>query len=156
MEQLAPRRNLRDELKDRGVRMTHQREIVLDLIQSSERHLDAESLWKLAARKDPRINLATIYRTLTLLKRFGLVDELDLMHIEGEKHYYEVTRLRSHIHLACFRCGEIQEFQTPLFAKLSKQAEEECSFSIKTGRLEFGGLCSKCRQKEQKEQPAAD
>ena len=68
----------------------------------------------------------------------------------------EYTRLRSHIHLACFRCGEIQEFQTPLFAKLSKQAEEECSFSIKTGRLEFGGLCSKCRQKEQKEQPAAD
>src|SRR5581483_5017958 len=100
MEQLAPRRNLRDELKDRGVRMTHQREIVLELIQGSARHLDAESLWKLAVRKDPHINLATIYRTLTLLKRFGLVDELDLMHIEGEKHYYEVARLRSHIHLA--------------------------------------------------------
>ena len=138
MEQLAPRRNLRDELKDRGIRMTHQRELVLELIQDSSRHLDAESLWKLAARKDPRINLATIYRTLTLLKRFGLVDELDLMHIEGEKHYYEVTRLRSHIHLACFHCGEIQEFQTPLFTKLCKQVEQECSFTIKTGRLEFG------------------
>ncbi len=136
MEQLAPRRNLRDELKDRGIRMTHQRELVLELIQDSSRHLDAESLWKLAARKDPRINLATIY-----------------MHIEGEKHYYEVTRLRSHIHLACFRCGEIQEFQTPLFTKLCKQVEQECSFTIKTGRLEFGGLCSKCRQKER---PAAD
>lgn len=157
MEQLAPRRNLRDELRDRGVRMTHQREIVLELIQGSSRHLDAESLWKLAARKDPRINLATIYRTLTLLKRCGLVDELDLMHIEGEKHYYEVTRLRSHIHLACFRCGDIQEFQTPLFARLSKHVERECNFDIKTGRLEFGGLCAKCRQKEkEKEHPAAD
>jgi Fur family ferric uptake transcriptional regulator len=155
MEQLAPRRHLRDELKERGVRMTHQREIVLDLIQDSSRHLDAESLWKLAARKDPRINLATIYRTISLLKRFGLVDELDLMHIEGEKHYYEVTRLRSHIHLACFRCGEIQEYQPPLFARLSKQAERECNFSIKTGRLEFGGLCSKCRQKE-RQRTAAD
>jgi Fur family ferric uptake transcriptional regulator len=153
MEQLAPRRNLRDELRDRGVRMTHQRELVLELIQGSSRHLDAESLWKLAARKDPHINLATIYRTLTLLKRFGLVDELDLMHIEGEKHYYEVARLRSHIHLACFHCGEIQEFQTPLFTKLCKQVEQECSFSIKTSRLEFGGLCTRCRQKEQ---PAAD
>ncbi len=153
MEQLSPRKNLRDELTDRGVRMTHQREIVLELIQASSRHLDAESLWKLAVRKDPRINLATIYRTLTLLKRFGLVDELDLMHIEGEKHYYEVTRLRSHIHLACFRCGEIQEFQTPLFTKLCKQVEQECDFGIKTGRLEFGGVCSKCRQKER---PGAD
>lgn len=133
--------------------MTHQREIVLELIQGSSRHLDAESLWRLAARKDPHINLATIYRTITLLKRFGLVDELDLMHIEGEKHYYEVTRLRSHIHLACFRCGEIQEYQTPLFSKLSNEAERECSFQIKTGRLEFGGLCGKCRDKENK--PAA-
>src|SRR5690242_20345435 len=102
MEQLAPRRNLRDELKDRGVRMTHQREIVLEASQCSSRQPDAEASSKLAARKDPRINRATIYRTLTLLKRFGLVDELDLMHIEGEKHCYEVTRLRSHIHLACF------------------------------------------------------
>lgn len=133
--------------------MTHQREIVLELIQGSSRHLDAESLWKLAARKDPHINLATIYRTITLLKRFGLVDELDLMHIEGEKHYYEVTRLRSHIHLACFRCGEIQEYQTPLFSKLSKEAERECNFQIKTGRLEFGGLCGKCQDEDDK--PAA-
>jgi Fur family ferric uptake transcriptional regulator len=154
MEQLAPRRNLRDELKERGVRMTHQREIVLELIQGSSRHLDAESLWRLAVRKDPRINLATIYRTITLLKRFGLIDELDLMHIEGEKHYYEVARLRSHIHLACFRCGEVQEYQTPLFSRLSREAERECSFQIKTGRLEFGGLCDKCRGKEDK--PAAD
>ena len=146
MQKLAQRHILRDELVARGVRMTRQREVLVDLIQNSTRHLDAETIRKLAAEKDPRINLATVYRTLSLLKHFGLVDELDLMHLEGEKHYYEVTRLRSHIHLACFQCGSITEYQSALFEKLQEQVTEDCGFEIRTGRLEFGGICAECRK----------
>lgn len=147
MQKLAQRHILRDELVARGVRMTRQREILVDLIQNSTRHLDAETLWKLAAERDPGINLATVYRTLSLLKHFGLVDELDLMHLEGEKHYYEVTRLRNHIHLACFQCGSIAEYQSALYEKLQQQVTSDCGFEIKTGRLEFGGICASCRRK---------
>lgn len=147
MQKLAQRHILRDELAQRGIRMTRQRLVLLDLIQNSETHLDAETLWKLAAQQDPGINLATVYRTIGVLKRFGLVDELDLMHLEGEKHYYEVTRLRTHIHLACFECGAIGEFQTPLFEQLKSEVESECGFYIKSGRLEFGGVCARCQKR---------
>ena len=146
MQKLAQRHILRDELVARGVRMTRQREVLVDLIQNSTRHLDAETIWKLAAEKDPGINLATVYRTLSLLKHYGLIDELDLMHLEGEKHYYEVTRLRTHIHLACFQCGSITEYQSALYEKLQQQVTSDCGFEIKTGRLEFGGICSSCRR----------
>jgi Fur family ferric uptake transcriptional regulator len=80
---------IRDSLKQRGVRLTRQRQILLDLIDQSGQHLDAERLFKLAREKDPKLNRVTVYRTLKLLKAGGLVDELDLMHHDGDQHYYE-------------------------------------------------------------------
>ncbi len=142
---LAPRHRLREELRARGIRVTRPREVLLSLIQKADDHIDAESLWRQAVQQDPRINLATVYRTLGMLKRFGLVDELDLMHVEGEKHYYEVSRLRSHIHVVCFRCGETRELQSPRFEQLRQEVEREFGFQVNTSRLEFGGLCSRCR-----------
>jgi Fur family ferric uptake transcriptional regulator len=76
-------------LQQQGVRLTRQRQILLDLIDGSGRHLDADSLYLLAKERDPKINRVTVYRTLKLLKQGGLVDELDLMHFIGEQHSYE-------------------------------------------------------------------
>src|SRR5678810_1321249 len=84
---------IQDSLRERGVRLTRQRRLLLDLIDNSVVHLDAESLYQMAKEKDPKLNRVTVYRTLKLLKEGGLVDELDLAHFEGEKHYYE-TRLK--------------------------------------------------------------
>jgi Fur family ferric uptake transcriptional regulator len=81
--------DIRQLLQQRGVRLTRQRQILLDLIDGSGRHLDADSLYLLAKEIDPKINRVTVYRTLKLLKQGGLVDELDLMHFNGELHYYE-------------------------------------------------------------------
>lgn len=145
MSDLAQRHDLRAELARRRVRLTRQRRVLVQVIQDATRHLDAEELWRQAQVRDATINLATVYRTLGLLKKFGLVDELDLMHLKGEKHYYEVSRLRTHLHLACFRCGRIQEYQTEAFEQLQRQVAAACGFSIQVGRLEFGGLCRHCR-----------
>ncbi|MGH9480786.1 MAG: Fur family transcriptional regulator [Terriglobales bacterium] len=145
MPELAQRHDLRAELARRGVRLTRQRRALVEVIQEATRHLDAEALWRQARARDAGINLATVYRTLGMLKKLGLVDELDLMHLEGEKHYYEVSRVRSHLHLACFRCGHIVEYQTEAFEELQRQVEQACGFSIQVGRLEFGGLCRQCR-----------
>jgi Fur family transcriptional regulator, ferric uptake regulator len=73
------------ELARRGVRMTAQRRLLVDIIQDSPRHLDAATLLELAKKRDSGIDRATVYRTIALLKERGLIDELDLMHIEGEK-----------------------------------------------------------------------
>jgi Fur family ferric uptake transcriptional regulator len=139
------RRPLEQELISRGVRMTHQRRLLVQIIQSADGHLDAVALWQQAKEKDPTLNKVTVYRTLGMLKKFGLVDELDLMHIEGGKHYYEAKTTRDHIHLACLKCGRIQEFESSLFEKLKNQIEREQQFRIRLVRVEAGGLCDRCQ-----------
>jgi Fur family ferric uptake transcriptional regulator len=85
-----------------------------------------------------------VYRTLELLKRLGLIDELDLMHLNGEKHYYEVKTQKDHLHLACFRCGEIEEFDSPTFQRLKREIAAQNDFVVQVMRLEVGGLCRRC------------
>src|ERR1700677_5160082 len=128
------RRELLDELVSKGVRMTAQRRALLEVIQESKDHLDAASLLTLARQREPNIDRATVYRTLELLKKFRLVDELDLMHLEGEKHYYEVKSRQDHIHLACFRCGRIEEFSSSLFERLKAEISKQAGFEIRVTR----------------------
>jgi Fur family transcriptional regulator, ferric uptake regulator len=145
-EPTIARRSLMKELLARGVRMTEQRRILTGIIQESPRHLDAAALLALAKQRDPDIDRATVYRTIALLKKMGLIDELDLMHIEGEKHYYEVKTNRDHCHLACFQCGSILEYTSPSFEALKKEIAAGSGFEIGVLRLEVGGRCEKCRK----------
>ena len=146
IEQRVSRRRLEQELISRGVRMTGQRRLLVGIIQSAEGHIDALDLLERARQQDPTLNKVTVYRTLALLKKHGLVDELDLMHLQGGRHYYEARTMRDHIHLACFKCGRIQEFESSLFEKLKGQIERERRFRIQVVRVEAGGLCDKCQE----------
>ena len=124
--------------------MTPQRMVLLDIIQSAEGHLDAATLLRLAREQDVSIDRATVYRTLELLKKLRLVDELDLMHLNGEKHFYEVTRGRGHIHLACFVCRKIEEFSSPLFEQLQQELQQKRGVEVSVVRMEAGGRCREC------------
>lgn len=132
-------------LAERGVRMTAQRCLLVGIIQDSPKHLDAATLLKVAKQKDPDIDRATVYRTIALLKDLGLIDELDLMHLEGEKHYYEAKTSRDHCHMACFRCGAITEYASSSFEKLKHEMAKQSGFQIRVVRLEVGGLCERCQ-----------
>src|ERR687884_1166297 len=83
-----PQDSMKGSLKEKGVRVTRQRQILLDLIDRTGQHLDAERLYQLAKEQDPKLNRVTVYRTLKTLKAGGLVDELDLMHYGGGQHDY--------------------------------------------------------------------
>jgi len=131
------------------VRITSQRRILLEIIQSADEHLDAATLLTLAREREPAIDRATVYRTLDLLKRHRLIDELDLMHLKGEKHYYEVKTRRDHAHLACFQCGHIEEFTSPLFEQLKREIARQSGFEVRVTRLEVGGRCRACGGREQ-------
>jgi Fur family ferric uptake transcriptional regulator len=130
---------------ERGIRMTEQRRAILRVIETASKHLDAAQILRKAQKIDASVDRSTVYRTLQLLKRQGLIDELDLMHIHGEGHYYERKLGRDHIHMACLRCGKIMEFVSDVFDKLKQQVEKDCSFRILVSRLEIGGYCSACR-----------
>ena len=136
---------LTSELAARGVRLTRQRRTILSVMETAKRHLDASQILRKAKALEPQIDRVTVYRTLGLLKRHGLIDELDLMHMEGEKHFYERRTPREHMHMTCLGCGKVAEFESRLFDKLKKQIETECQFRIMVARMELGGYCSKCR-----------
>jgi Fur family transcriptional regulator, ferric uptake regulator len=133
------------ELSARGIRITRQRNTILRIIETASQHLSAGQILRKARKLDPTINRVTVYRTLGLLKRHGLVDELDLMHFRGESHFYERRPVRDHLHMTCLRCGAVAEFESLLFEKLKKEVESECRFHISVARLEIGGYCPKCR-----------
>jgi Fur family ferric uptake transcriptional regulator len=137
--------HLQAALASRGLRLTHQRRTILSIVETAKQHLDATQILRHARKVDPGIDRVTVYRTLKLLKRYGLVDELDLMHMQGEKHFYERRPQRDHIHMACLRCGKIAEFESDLFERLKGQIQRECQFHILVSRLEIGGYCAECR-----------
>ena len=137
--------HLQAELMARGIRLTRQRRTILSVIETAKQHLEASQILRHAKKLDPRVNRVTVYRTIGLLKRHGLIDELDLLHLQGDKHFYERHPRRDHLHGACLRCGKINEFESDLFDRLKGQVERELGFHIVVSRMEVGGYCSKCR-----------
>ncbi len=135
--------------------MTAQRRALVEAMQSARRHLDASALLEEARKREPNIDRATVYRTIDLLKKLRLIDELDLLHLDGEKHYYEAKTKRDHIHLACFRCGRIVEFASPTFERLKSEISRQTGFSIGVTRLEVGGACPTCATTESAAEEAA-
>jgi Fur family transcriptional regulator, ferric uptake regulator len=136
---------IKQSLKSKGVRLTRQRQILLDLIDQSGKHLDAESLYHLAKEKDPKLNRVTVYRTLKMLKAGGLVDELDLMHFNGEQHYYETRSKQEHAHVVCLRCGVVEEFFGEPLQRMRRQVESNFGFQVLVARTEIGGYCPACQ-----------
>jgi Fur family ferric uptake transcriptional regulator len=132
-------------LKQRGVRLTRQRQILLELIDKTGGHLDAERLFTLAKERDPKLNRVTVYRTLKMLKAGGLIDELDLMHHGGDQHYYETRLKPEHAHAICLRCGKVEEFFGEPLQRLRKQVETHLGFQVLLARTEVGGYCAHCQ-----------
>ena len=144
----STRESLTDRMRAKGLRMTAQRMILAQLLQDAHEHLDAEKAYQLARKKDPRIHRATVYRTLNTLKRLGLVDELDLMHVTGDRHFYEIRPSVFHIHLVCVSCGAVQEPSGSFWQELRRRVIEETGFKPEVVRLEMGGKCTACQDAE--------
>lgn len=142
-----PPGRLQKELGARGIRLTKQRRVLLQVMESARRHLDANEIFDRAQRIDKNITRVTVYRTIDLLKRHGLIDELDLLHLRGDRHYYESHGPRDHIHVACLRCGKVREVESELYEQLKQQITRDTGIEISVARTEVGGLCAECRSK---------
>ncbi len=136
---------LRLALEGRGVRLTRQRRVLLEVMDQAERHLSADAILELAQKIDPNVHRVTVYRTLEMLKKMGLLDELDLLHIHGHRHYYESHGPRDHIHVACLRCGKVREVESDLYEQMKRQIERDTGVKITVTRTEIGGYCEACR-----------
>jgi len=142
-----PNDGLLERMKARGMRLTGQRKILAELLETAEEHLDAESVYRRAKAKDGTIHRATVYRTLNKLKKLGLVDELDLMHVSGERHYYEIRPSTLHIHLVCTECKRVDEPDEAFWDDLKRRVENENGFRPEVVRVEMAGVCAVCLRK---------
>ena len=142
-----PPGRLQRELGARRIRLTRQRRVLLQVMEGAPQHLDAGEILERAQKIDPEITRVTVYRTLELLKQHGLIDELDLLHLRGHRHFYESHGPRDHIHVACIRCGKVREFESELYEELKRQISRDCDLDITVTRTEVGGLCANCRKR---------
>jgi Fur family ferric uptake transcriptional regulator len=134
-------------LHQRRIRLTRQRRVIVQVMDAAEQHLDADQIFARAREIDPDVHLVTVYRTLDLLKKQGLIDELDLLHLRGDRHYYESHGPRDHIHVACLGCGTVREFESRLYEQLKTEIEQDFGMRVTLTRTEVGGYCSECLKK---------
>jgi Fur family transcriptional regulator, ferric uptake regulator len=138
-------------LRDKGYKMTSQREAIIDVIvNNTGKHLTIEEIYDLVRVKCPDIGLATVYRTITILSDLSLLTKLNLddnfvryelsSRIEDEEH--------NHHHLICNKCGSVVEVSDDSLDELEKRIEAEFDFSIDDHSLKFYGTCSKCKKKK--------
>ena len=133
-------------LKVPGVRITNQRASILAVIRQGHGHLDADEIYRQARKKQPRLSLSTVYRTLQTFKNLGLIEEL---HFDEAHHRYEVKPSTEHHHLVCLGCGQVVEFQYPLARLVERNVAEAKDFEIIDTELRMTGYCSNCRQKRE-------
>jgi Fe2+ or Zn2+ uptake regulation protein len=134
-------------MKAKGLRLTGQRKALAELLEAAEEHLDAESVYQRAKLKDGTIHRATVYRTLNKLKKLGLVDELDLMHVSGERHFYEIRPSTLHIHLVCTACKGVEEPSETFWEDLKRRVRSDNGFQPEVVRIEMAGVCKACHRK---------
>jgi Fe2+ or Zn2+ uptake regulation protein len=147
IRQIRRRLGLARLAKEQGLRLTRQRRLIFSILESAQTHLNAKEILELAQKIEPSIDQVTIYRNLALLKRLGVVDELDLLHLQGDQHYYEARQVRAHSHVACVGCEKVFEFYTPAMKQIDRELEKECGFAVSFSRIEIGGYCAECRKK---------
>jgi len=126
-----------------GLRITNQRTLILDIIRQGRGHLDADEVYRRARKKQPRLSLSTVYRTLQTLKKLGLVEEV---HFDDAHHHYEIKPSTEHYHLVCLGCGRVVEFQYPLAHMVKRNVTEAKDFEITGSEVRMTGYCSRCRQ----------
>jgi Fur family peroxide stress response transcriptional regulator len=125
-----------------GVRLTRQRQIVLDAIQSGDHHPTAAEVFDAARAKMPGISFATVYNSLRYLKDAGLV--LEITFGNGASRYDRETD--RHDHAICSQCGKLVDFDLPGTVALTRAAARASKFKAELIRLTLVGLCPKCRE----------
>jgi len=131
-------------LREEGLPVTAQRSAVAEVLFSQEGHWSVEDLERALRERGEKLGKATIYRTVDLLVRSRLVEELDFG--EGFKRYeHRLARHIGHAHLVCQSCGEVEEFQLHEMPAIEARIAREAGFRPTRTRLQIQGLCSACR-----------
>jgi len=125
-------------------RMTNQRHVILEEIQKVNTHPTADEVYEIVRRRLPRISLGTVYRNLEILSACGLIQKIGP--VSSQMRFDGITK--NHYHLRCIYCGKVEDAPIETVDKLENAIREKSDYIIIGHKLEFIGICPKCREKE--------
>ena len=129
-------------LRERGYRITPQREMVIDIIAHTDRHLSAEEIFTELKTRTQATNIATVYRTLEMLWEEGFACRNDLS--EG-KIVYATHKHGPHIHLVCRFCNQIIDADPEILQPLGESLRAQHNFEADLQHLSIFGICAQCQ-----------
>jgi len=133
---------LENYISENNLKITKQRRAVLKTFLECKNHISVEELYNIVLKTEPKVGLATVYRTLALLTKSGLALEMDFG--DGQKRYESTHNIVHHDHMVCTECGKIIEFNHPLIEKFQEEVAKENGFKITSHKLDLFGYCQDC------------
>lgn len=129
---------------EKGLKMTGQRRVISRVLSEAQDHPDVEEVYRRSAAIDPKISIATVYRTMRLLEEANVIDRLDFG--DGRARYEE-NRDEHHHHLIDVNSGEVIEFQNEQLERLKEKIAAELGYELIGHRLELYGVKIGSRKK---------
>jgi Fur family ferric uptake transcriptional regulator len=126
-----------------GLKSTRQRSIIIDTFFGLDGHYTVEDLWARVRQEDPRVSVATVYRTMKLLSDCGLAHARNFG--DGQTRYEAAVGRHHHDHLICTRCGLIVEFENDRIEQMQDAVARKHGFSVISHKMELYGLCRDCQ-----------
>ncbi len=141
----------RKRLRSQVARWTVPREAILKVLLQTSKHMSAKEIYATLHKIYPGIGLTTVYRTLDLLSRVGVISKLSVGNGHTRYEYKSDEKKEHHHHLICNRCGKIIDYsdfleeELELVRKTEENLAKKYNFTVQDHNIEFYGLCSKCK-----------
>jgi len=131
-------------LRARGLRMTPQRQLILEAITSLSGHISADAVHRRVVEQFPNVNISTVYRTLEVLQDLGVVNHT---HFHDGVAQYHLASEGLHQHLVCRECGSARELDVRVVQPLAETLKQEYGFEADIAHFAIVGLCAGCSHK---------
>jgi Fur family peroxide stress response transcriptional regulator len=129
------------------MRLTRQREVLLQAVKESKSHPDADSIYHLLKPQYPELSLGTVYRNLNVLSQAGMITKLTTPF--SKEHYDGNTH--PHYHLCCEVCQKIMDLDTPYKTELDREIQQNTQFLVREHEIVFHGICEFCQKEKGQE-----
>ncbi|SNX54906.1 Fur family transcriptional regulator [Thermoanaerobacterium sp. RBIITD] len=131
-------------LKEKGLKVTPQRLAIINMLRNTKEHPSAETIYKKLSSDFPTMSLATVYKTLEMLKNIGLVQELNV----GEGSFRYDANTDSHPHLICYGCNRVDDLDESVLKDVIKEVSKHTDYLLTEQKLYFYGYCPDCKKKK--------
>jgi len=129
-------------LKEKGLKVTPQRLAIINFLKNTKEHPSAETIYKKLSSDFPTMSLATVYKTLEMLKNIGLIQEINV----GEGSFRYDANTSSHSHVICLSCGKVEDLEDLQLKNVLEEAKKHTEYDLVEQRLYFYGYCPTCQK----------